>query len=98
MTFGVIGSGSWATALVKILTDNGQTINWWVRNQEQIQYILKRRHNPHYLASAHLDIALLNISADINEVIKNSDVLVLAVPSAFIQDTLRDVDPALLQE
>jgi glycerol-3-phosphate dehydrogenase (NAD(P)+) len=94
MTFGVIGSGSWATALVKILTDNGQRVNWWVRNGAHKEYIYKRKHNPQYLTSAHLDVSLLNISSDINEVVNASNTLVLAVPSAFIQDALKGVDKA----
>ena len=92
MKFGVIGSGSWATALVKILSDNGQEINWWVRNKEQIAHIQKRRYNPQYLSSARLDISLLTVSDDINEVVRNSDVILLVVPSAFIQEVLEGVN------
>lgn len=98
LKFGVIGSGSWATALVKILADNGNTVNWWVRNAGAIQYIRQRRHNPNYLSSAYFNVAQLQISEDINEVIRNSDVLVLAVPSAFIQEVLQGVDGELLKE
>ncbi len=90
--FGVIGSGSWATALVKILSDNGQAINWWVRNKEQIAHIEKRRYNPQYLSSARLDVSLLTVSDDINEVVRNSDVILLVVPSAFIQEVLEGVN------
>ena len=53
MKFGLIGSGSWATALAKILTDNGNIINWWIRNKETIQYLNARHHNPHYLSSVY---------------------------------------------
>jgi glycerol-3-phosphate dehydrogenase (NAD(P)+) len=91
-TFGVIGSGSWATALVKILTDNGQQVNWWVRNTAHKEYIYKRKHNPQYLTSARLDVSLLTISSDINEVIQQSNTLILAVPSAYITDALKEVN------
>ncbi|HEX2536009.1 MAG TPA: NAD(P)H-dependent glycerol-3-phosphate dehydrogenase [Chitinophagaceae bacterium] len=84
MTFGVVGSGSWATALVKILTDNRQPVNWWVRNPEMIRFIRNRRHNPHYLPSAFLDPALLQMEEDVRKVISASDVVVLVVPSAYI--------------
>ncbi|MGZ4026397.1 MAG: NAD(P)-binding domain-containing protein, partial [Flavisolibacter sp.] len=84
-TLGVIGNGSWATALVKILTDNGQKVNWWIRNEQSIEHIKKRRHNPHYLPSANFDISLLNLSHDVQTVIEASDLLVMAVPSAFIK-------------
>ncbi len=95
--FGIIGSGSWATALVKILTDNGQNIHWWVRNREYISYIQKRHHNPQYLSSAWLNTALLSIDDDINKVIQNSDVILLVVPSAYIQDVLAGVDKKLFE-
>ena len=91
-TFGIIGSGSWATALAKILTDNGHSINWWIRNAETISQIKKRRHNPHYLNSAYFDTSLLSLENDIKKVIDDSDIVIIAVPSAFIEDTLASLD------
>ena len=88
MQFGIIGSGSWATALAKILSDNGHAINWWIRNADTIAYIKKRRHNPHYLSSANFDITRLSMSPDIRNVIKTSDALVIAVPSAYVEESL----------
>ncbi len=88
MQFGIIGSGSWATALAKIITDNGNSINWWIRNQETIQLMKKRRHNPHYLSAAYFDSSQLYLSNDISEVVSKSDVLVIAVPSAFVVEAL----------
>ncbi len=88
MQFGIIGSGSWATALTKILTDNNHKINWWIRNENTLTHILSRRHNPHYLHSAYFNNELLEMSSSIEFVIENSDVLVIAVPSAYIKDAL----------
>ena len=95
--FGIIGSGSWATALVKILTDNNQRVNWWIRNSPIIEQIKKRRHNPHYLSSAYFDVSLLSMSDDINRIIDQSDILVLAVPSAYIKQVLANVPASTLQ-
>jgi glycerol-3-phosphate dehydrogenase (NAD(P)+) len=86
--FGIIGSGSWATALAKILTDNNHHINWWIRNTATIGQIQKRRHNPHYLSSVFFDTSLLSMENDIQKVIVNSDFIIIAVPSAFIEETL----------
>jgi glycerol-3-phosphate dehydrogenase (NAD(P)+) len=93
-TFGIIGSGSWATALAKILTDKKHSINWWIRNNDTIKHIQQRHHNPHYLSSVNFDISLLNMSADIAEVVKKSDTLLVAVPSAFVQQSLEKLTAA----
>ena len=85
---GIIGSGSWATALAKILTDGNQHINWWVRNPRTIDQIQKRRHNPHYLSSVYFDTSLLSLENDPKKVIAGSDIVLIAVPSAFIEETL----------
>ncbi len=95
MQFGIIGSGSWATAIAKILTDNGNAINWWVRNEETIQYLRKRRHNPHYLSGAYFNLEQLKLNANLLEVVGASDILVVAVPSAFVEETLAQVPAAL---
>ena len=88
MQFGIIGSGSWATALAKILTDNGNTIHWWIRNEESIRLMKKRKHNAHYLSGAYFDQEQLIMSQDIATVVSKSDVLVIAVPSAFVEDAI----------
>jgi glycerol-3-phosphate dehydrogenase (NAD(P)+) len=92
MTFGIIGSGSWATALTKILTDKDHSVNWWIRNQETIRYIQQRHHNPHYLSSVNFNISLLTMSRDVKKVINDSGILVIAVPSAFIEQSIEHLE------
>ena len=91
--FGIIGSGSWATALAKILTDNNHHINWWIRNAETIRQIQRRKHNPHYLSSAYFNTELLCLDNDLQKVIGASDMIIIAVPSAFIEETLSAIAP-----
>lgn len=88
MHFGVIGSGSWATALTKILADKRHRVNWWIRDTGMISSIREHGYNPRYLASAKLDTSFLDMSPDIGEVVRNSDVLVVAVPSAYAEQSL----------
>lgn len=88
MKFGILGSGSWGTALAKILTDNGQTIYWWNRSATAIDQFKQRSHNPQYLPSARFDMAQLQLTTDPSEVVRNSDVIVIAIPSAFAIETL----------
>ena len=97
MRFGIIGSGSWATALAKILTDRKQPINWWIRNASTIEHIQKRRHNPHYLNTAEFNVSLLSMSGDISAVVKNSDVLVIAIPSAYVEQSLSSLDKSAFE-
>lgn len=88
MRFGIIGSGSWATALTKILVDRKHTVNWWIRNAETISYMQLHHHNPNYLSAATFDVSLLSMSSDIKQVVQKSDVLIVAVPSAFVEESL----------
>ena len=97
MQFGMIGSGSWATALAKLLTDNGNHINWWIRNDDTIKTIKTRRHNPHYLHAAYFNVSQLTLSSNIAEVVANSDVLVVATPSAFAENALTQLSKNALQ-
>lgn len=92
MQFGIIGSGSWATALAKILTDNKHPIYWLMRSEATSRYLNHRHHNPHYLSSVYFDNSLLHLSNDIQEVVANSDSIVIAVPSAYITDTLAGLE------
>lgn len=97
MQFGMIGSGSWATALSKILTDNGNHIHWWMRNSDSIKYMRSRRHNPHYLNAAYFNMAQITLDDQLSTVVQNSDVLVVAVPSAFAEDALSAIKPEELK-
>lgn len=87
----VIGYGSWATAIVKILLENEPELNWYIRKEEVIDHINSESNNPRYLSNVHFDTRKLNLSSDINAVVDSSDVIILAVPSAFLQDTLKDL-------
>lgn len=81
---GVLGSGSWASAIVKMLVENLENVNWWVRNEKAAVHILQYGHNPRYLTSASYDNNRLTVSTNIEDVIANSDILVIAIPSAFV--------------
>jgi glycerol-3-phosphate dehydrogenase (NAD(P)+) len=85
---GIIGSGSWGTALAKILTDNGNSIHWWIRQANTIEQIRMRKHHPHYLSSAHLQADRMQFSTNLQEIIQASDLLVIAIPAAYLEDTL----------
>ena len=97
MRFGIVGSGSWATALAKILTDNGNAIHWWVRNADTIQYIQKRKHNPHYLSAAYFNQAQLHLTDNVEELVAAVDVVVVAVPSAYVVSIFEGIDASLLE-
>lgn len=86
---GMIGSGSWATALVKILLEQAnQKVNWWVRNAYVSEGLIATGRNPKHLPNLKLDTSRLNITNDISEVVSNSTHLFLAIPSAYIGDTI----------
>jgi len=87
----IIGSGSWATALAKILLNNIGSINWFVRNSDNIQYFKTNGHNPNYLCDVIFDIEKINFYNDINEIAENSDILIFVIPSAFLKDSLKDL-------
>lgn len=84
----VIGYGSWATALVKILVENEQKVGWYIRRDDVIEYIEENKHNPRYLQGVRFDVERLEISNDINHIVSEYDIIILAVPSAYLKMTL----------
>ena len=84
----VFGGGSWATAIVKMLCENLDQVGWYVRNQTTIDYIKENEHNPNYLSSAGFNVDQLFLSSDINEMVTYADILIFAIPSAFIKTEL----------
>ena len=85
---GVVGSGSFATAIVKMLTENCKTVHWCVRNEFVKGAIELRHHNPNYLTAVRFDIKGLKLTTDINELVSECDIVVLATPSIYLSDTL----------
>ncbi len=92
---GIIGSGSWATAIAKMLLNNEAKIYWHFRDEEHIEKFKAKRHNPNYLTSVLFDTDCIHFSADINEVVRNSDILIFAVPSAFLKSALSPLTESL---
>ncbi len=84
----VIGGGSWGTALVKLFHSNMDSVNWWIRKKANLEHIQQFHHNPNYLRYLKFNTAKLKISTDLKQVVKNSDILVFAIPAAFLKETL----------
>jgi glycerol-3-phosphate dehydrogenase (NAD(P)+) len=92
----VIGGGSWATANVKMLTDNKspKEIFWWMRNQQAVEDIQNYGHNPNYLSSVEIKVPAGNISTDLKSLIEQADFVLLNVPAAFLKNVLVGITPA----
>jgi glycerol-3-phosphate dehydrogenase (NAD(P)+) len=87
----IIGSGSWATALAKILLNNVQSINWYFRNPDNIDFFKKYSHNPNYLNDVFFDTERINFYTDINKICKQSDILIFVIPSAFLKNAVAEI-------
>ncbi|TXD83717.1 NAD(P)H-dependent glycerol-3-phosphate dehydrogenase [Subsaximicrobium wynnwilliamsii] len=88
LKYAVFGAGSWATAIVKMLCENLDTVGWYMRSVYTKEHLLKEQHNPSYLSSVEFKPSQLKLSNDINEMAKWADVLVFVIPSAFIHSEL----------
>jgi len=89
LKFAVLGGGSWATAIVKMLTENLDTVHWYMRNQQAIDHIVKEGNNPNYLSSVELKVESLHLTSNINQAIAGADFLIFAIPSAFLTAELK---------
>lgn len=92
----VIGSGTWATAIAKILNENATEFSWWIREEKIAKSLQQRGRNPLYLSSVKLTTNTIHISNDLNEVIEESDYLILVLPSAYIYSTFQEIAPEKL--
>ena len=93
----IIGSGSWATALAKLALNNSERINWFVRKDEDVAYFKEFGANPRYLSSVEFEINKIDFYTSLEDCIAASEYLILAIPSAFLHDTIKDLPPAMLQ-
>jgi len=97
ISVGVLGGGSWATALVKLLCNNLDEVHWWMRSKESIDHIRQFGHNPRYIQSIEFNTNQLHITEDLQAVVDACDYLIVAIPSAFLHDTITHYKPRGLE-
>jgi glycerol-3-phosphate dehydrogenase (NAD(P)+) len=94
---GVLGGGSWATAQVKLLCKNTDKVHWWMRNKEAIDHIRQFGHNPNYIQSIEFEKEQLHVTDNLQEVVDNSDYIIVAIPSAFVHEAFQHYKPLGLE-
>lgn len=87
----VIGGGSWATAIIKILSNNVPNISWWLRKKETVDFVKTYKHNPSYLSDVEINLEKVNVTTDLLLALSQAEIIVLAVPSAFLKETLSEI-------
>ncbi|MEO6166212.1 MAG: NAD(P)H-dependent glycerol-3-phosphate dehydrogenase [Chitinophagales bacterium] len=90
----MIGGGSWATALTKVLNENKHLVNWWLRDSQSVENLQKRFHNLKYLSSVAFDPSFILPTTDLKKTIHAGDIIFLAVPAAFLKTALSPISPA----
>lgn len=91
----IIGGGSWATALAKIVLTHEDSINWYIRRTDQIEDFKRLGHNPSYLTGVHFDVSHIQFSSDINKVTRESDILIFVTPSPYLKAQLKKLKTKL---
>jgi glycerol-3-phosphate dehydrogenase (NAD(P)+) len=91
----VIGGGSWATAIVKLLCNTQEKVNWWMRSESAVAHIKQFKHNPKYLQSVEFNLDKLVVSTDLNHVIATADIVIIATPSAFLTEAFSAIPAGL---
>ena len=94
----VLGAGSWGTAIIKMLCENVKEVLWYVRNSDHANEIIKLKRNPKYLKDLEIDVDKLLISSDIEMIIKKSNIIILAIPSPYINESLEKYKSILNQK
>jgi glycerol-3-phosphate dehydrogenase (NAD(P)+) len=93
--FAVIGGGSWATAIAKMLCENQEKIAWYMRSTYALEHLKHQKHNPNYLSSVAFDLNKLQLSNEINDAVKFADILIFAIPSAFLSAEMEKLTESL---
>ena len=88
----IIGNGSWATALAKLFLNNCDSINWYMRKQEDVDFFKTYNNNPRYLSSVEFNTSKIRFYTDIEACFEDSETIILAVPSAFLFDTISSLN------
>ena len=85
----IMGGGSWATAIAKIMLTQEETINWYMRRDDRIEDFKRLGHNPAYLTGVRFDVKRINFSSDINRTVRDSDILIFVTPSPYLKSHLK---------
>lgn len=96
-SIGIIGEGSWGTALLKILQHNNYHVNWLVRFNEMKESIIQTKHNPSYLSDVEIDLSKVTFFSDINDLLHNSDLIFLVLPAAFTEYLFFEINSSTLK-
>ena len=91
-TIGVLGGGSWATALTKLLSQSQEHVYWWMRNEEAVKHIQEFGHNPNYIQAIEFDLNKVHVSSNLQEIVDACDILVVAIPSAFVHSAFQEAE------
>ena len=94
-TIAIMGGGSWATAIAKMMLERNDSIYWYMRRDDRIEEFRRLGHNPAYLTSVHFDVDRIKFSSDINKVVENSDTLVFVTPSPYLKSHLKKLKTKL---
>ena len=94
----IIGGGSWATAMAKIVLHHEEKINWYMRRDDRIEEFIRLSHNPAYLTGLHFDVSRINFSSDLNKVVQNSDTLILVTPSPYLKSHLKKLKTSIREK
>lgn len=87
----ILGGGTWGTALAKMVLMNQKHINWFIRRDEQIEGFYKLGHNPNYLTNVKFNLAQITFYSNIEKAIKDSDTVIIAIPSPYVKQYFRRV-------
>ena len=96
--YAVLGGGSWGTALVKMLCENLEEVHWYMRNTEALEYLREHGHNPNYLSSVSFDTSKLRLTSRMDEAVSAGDILIFAIPSAFLEKELKSLTVPLKEK
>ena len=94
----VIGGGSWATALVKLLCNHEQKIGWWMRSEDAVNHLKNYQHNPRYLQSVQFDVNQLNLSNNLEQILTSAKVVIIATPAAFLVPIFEKIPISVLKD
>lgn len=94
-TIAIMGGGSWATAIAKMMLEQNDSIYWYMRRDDRIEEFRRLGHNPAYLTSVHFDVNRIHFSSDINKVVENADTLIFVTPSPYLKNHLKKLKTRL---